>query len=320
MSTEVETGTHRTEKTSLTKIKDAVYQFLSKEKVLGALTIGPAIILYIIVSLVPIGWAFAASFHEVGAFSPTWEFVGLDNYFAVIDDPKFIKSNFTGAVFAGGSVLVQVIFGVGFALVLNKEFKYNRIVRAIGLTPYLIPTVIVGFLALWMSNQQWGVINRLLLDAGMIEHGIAWFSRPDTVMPALVLTNSWKFSIFVTIMVLARLQGIPEGFYEAASMAGATPFQKFRDITLPNIKNILFIVVLLRGVWMFNKFDIIWSLTRGGPAGATTTVPVYAYNQAFQSYSLGRASAVSVLLFLLLVVAAILYFRVFKPSEEVRVE
>jgi len=139
-------------------------------------------------------------------------------------------------------------------------------------------------------------------------------------MLAVIVTNSWKFSIFVTIMVLARLQGIPDGFYEAASVAGATPYQQFRDITLPNIKGIIFIVLLLRGVWMFNKFDIVFVLTGGGPLSETRTIPIHAYQVAFNQFRLGRAAAISTLLFGMLIVAAIIYFKGFEPSKGVRVE
>jgi multiple sugar transport system permease protein len=175
-------------------------------------------------------------------------------------------------------------------------------------------------MALWMGNAQWGVINALLQDFGLIDEYIPWFASLDLTMLAVILTNSWKFAIFVTIMVLARLQSIPEGYYEAARMSGATTYQQFRDITLPNLKNVILIVLLLRGVWMFNKFDIIWVLTNGGPGDRTTTAPIFAYMRAFLDYSLGEAAAISTVLFSFLAVVAAIYFWYFEPHKEVRVQ
>ncbi|WP_156587152.1 carbohydrate ABC transporter permease [Halorubrum sp. CBA1125] len=113
---------------------------------------------------------------------------------------------------------------------------------------------------------------------------------------------------------------IPEGYYDAARVCGASRWQKFRDITLPNLKGVIFIVVLLRGIWMFNKYDIIAVMTNGGPGDATQTAPIYAYKLAFQSYNLGESAAVSVILFGILIVAAVIYFRVLEPESEVRTE
>jgi multiple sugar transport system permease protein len=171
-----------------------------------------------------------------------------------------------------------------------------------------------------MGNSNWGIINQLLVRAEIIDSHIAWYADQQWTMLAIVLTNSWKFTIFVTIMVLARLQSIPEGFYEAAQMAGASRIQMFRDITFPNIKNVILIVLFLRGIWMFNKFDIIWILTAGGPGDATTTAPIFAYELGFLSRDLGGAAATSVILFVFLAIIGILYFIVLKPSEAVRVE
>ncbi|MFC6989704.1 carbohydrate ABC transporter permease [Haloplanus sp. GCM10025708] len=287
---------------------------------LAAITILPALGLFAFVNLIPILWAVSASFFEISAFSPEWIWNGTQNYVQLFGSSAFWASLGRSLVFAGGSVAVQLTFGIVVALLVNREFKYATLIRALAMLPYLIPTAVLGFIALWMGNSQFGIINQILVQLGFITDPIAWFGNPDLAMIAVILTSSWKFSIFVTIMVLARLQSIPEGLYEAATVAGATPFQKFRDITLPNIKGVIFIVLLLRGVWMFNKFDIIYVLTQGGPAGATTTSAIYAYNVAFVNTSLGQAAAVSTVLFIMLAGAAAVYFYVFEPSQEVRVE
>jgi len=288
--------------------------------VLAAVTVIPAAILFTFVNLLPIGWAVTAGFFEISAFSPEWAWNGIENYIYTLNDAAFWGSLWRSVVFAGGSVAIQVVFGTVIALIVNRDFKFAALIRAIAMLPYLIPTAILGFIALWMANSQFGIINQILVQLGLIESNIAWYGNSDLAMWSVIVTSSWKFSIFVTIMVLARLQSIPEGYYEAATIAGATWFQKFRDITLPNLKGVLFIVILLRGIWMFNKFDIIYVLTKGGPVNKTTTSAIYAYNTAFVTTALGRAAAISTLLFVILIAAALIYFYKFEPANEVRTE
>jgi multiple sugar transport system permease protein len=300
--------------------QQSAYEFLSRRYVLAVLTIVPATVLFLFVNVVPIVWAVVGSFYEIPAFSPVWSWAGLDNYASILRNPEFYATLRRSIVFALGSVAVQLVLGTAVALLLNRSFRGSTLARAIMMLPYLIPTAVLGFIALWMGNSQFGIINQILVQFGLIAEKFPWYGNTDTAMIAVVLTSSWKFTMFVTIMVLARLQSIPEGLYEAAAVMGATGFERFRDITLPNLKGVIFIVVLLRGVWMFNKFDIIYVLTRGGPREVTTTVPIYAYKVAFNQLSLGRAAAISTLLFVMLVGVAFLYFRVLEPEQEVRVE
>jgi multiple sugar transport system permease protein len=305
---------------SYLKYQKRAYDVLSDKRVMMVLTIVPATLLFIFINVVPIGWAIAGGFFEIPAFSPTWDWAGLSNYQQILTNGEFWTTIRRSIVFAGGSVGLQLVVGTGFALLLNRSFRGSTFVRAIMMLPYLIPTAILGFIALWMGNSQFGIINQVLVNLGLITEKFPWYGNEATAMIAVILTNSWKFSIFVTIMVLARLQSIPSGLYEAAKVMGATPFERFRDITLPNLKGVIFIVLLLRGIWMFNKFDIIYVLTRGGPRGITTTAPIYAYKVAFNQLQLGRAAAISTLLFVMLIAGAIIYFRVLEPEQEVRVE
>lgn len=304
----------------LRQYRDSLFEFLSKRYVMIALTILPAFLLYTFITIIPVGWAFVASFFSVPTFGTTWTFVGLENFKTVIESSAFWQSLWRSVLFAGGSVAVQLVLGVAFAVVINRQFKYASLIRATVMLPYLIPTAVLGFIALWMGDGQWGIINWIPIRLGLIESGIPWFGSLELAMVAVILTSSWKFTIFVTIMVLARLQSIPEGYYEAARMAGASSYQRFRDVTLPNLKGVIFIVLLLRGVWMFNKFDIIYVLTQGGPGDATTTAPLYAFEVSFPQGQLGVGSAISVLLFLLLAVVAVIYFVTLEPGKEVRVE
>jgi len=317
----MDTGlTRQVNRESWNSYKESLFEFLSRRYVFIALTIVPTALLFTFINLIPIGWAIYGSFHEIPLLSPEWTVVGFEHYEAILSDPEFWTVLYRSVLFAGGSVALQLVVGVGFALLLNRSFKFEYIIRALVLLPYTIPTAVLGFLALWMMNSQWGIINQILVQLGLLQSSIPWFANPDLAMISVIVMNSWKFSIFVTIMVLARLQSIPDGYYEAAELAGANAYQRFRDITLPNLKGVIFIVLLLRGVWMFNKFDIIWVLTNGGPGQATETAAIYTFRTALFQNNLGKAAAVSTILFVMLVVAAVIYFYVLEPEKEVRVE
>lgn len=300
--------------------KVRVFEFLSRTKVMGSLTFLPVLLLLAFVYAIPIGWVVFGSFHSISAFSPDWEWVALENYTALFADSAFRQSLWRSVVFAVGSVVLQLVAGIALALLVNRSFKFKYLARTIVMLPYMVPTVVVGIVALWMGNSQYGIVNQLAARLGLIQSYITWFGSTDLTMLVVIVTGSWKFTIFVTIMVLARLQSIPDDYYEAAAMCGATAWDKFRDITLPNLKSVVFIVLLLRGVWMFNKFDLIWVTTRGGPQDLTTTAPVFAYEQGFVGGDLGVAAAVSVILFVILAVVATIYFAVLNPSEGVAVE
>jgi multiple sugar transport system permease protein len=319
MATDFST-TQETVRERRTRYRDTVYRFLSDRKVMAGFTILPALLLFVFITLGPILWAIAAGFYEIPVFSPEWEFVLFDNYVELLGESVFWVTLWRSVVFAAGSTALQLVAGTGIALLINRKFRFASLVQTVVILPYMIPTAVLGFMALWMGNAQWGVINRVLIDLGVLNGPFSWFGRHSTAMIAVILTSSWKFTIFVTIMVLARLQSIPTDHYEAARVAGASHYQAFRDITLPNLKSVIFIVVLLRGVWMFNKFDIVWVLTGGGPGDATRTAPVYAYELAFGLTRLGKAAAMSTLLFIFLASVALVYFRVLQPAQEVRTE
>lgn len=300
--------------------RERLEAFLSQRWVMVAMTVLPVLLLFSFINLFPIAWAISAGFFEIPLHNPEWSWVGIQHYVALASDAAFRQSLWLSVVFAVGSVVLQLVAGVGLALVISKDFKFDKVVRAIMFLPYLIPTAILGFAAIWMTNSQWGIINYMLIYAGLIDNTIPWLGSESLAMFSAIVISSWKYTIFVTIMVVARLQGIPHGYYEAANVAGANAWQRFRDITLPNLKGVIFIVVLLRGIWMFLKYDIIWILTRGGPDNATRISALYAYETAFNFNQLGQAAAISTVLFLLLVGVAIAYFVVLEPEQEVRVE
>ncbi|UWG51929.1 ABC-type sugar transport system, permease component [Halalkaliarchaeum sp. AArc-CO] len=301
--------------------KDALYEFLSQRYMMIALTVLPVFLLFTLILAFPILWAVGASFHDIHAFDPEWTWVGVENYVHYLfADSVFWESLGLSAAFAVVSVTLHVTIGTAVALLLNYTFPYKKFVSAVLFLPFLIPTAILGFGVGYMMNSTFGIVNWTLVDLGILETTRPWFGNPDTALYVVAAVNSWKFYALVTIMVYARLQSIPKEHYETAKIMGANAWERFRDITLPNLRGVLFLVILLDGIWMFFKFDIIWILTGDGPSDSTRISVIYAYQIAFERTALGDAAAISVLLFLIVGAGALTYFYVLEPEEEVRAE
>ncbi|WP_049979877.1 carbohydrate ABC transporter permease [Halolamina rubra] len=284
-----------------------------------ALCLTPALALYVLVAILPMVWAFNLSLYEVSTLNPVWEWTGPGRLLDIVASGTFQAAFGRSLVFGFGSVAFQIVVGVSLALLVNREFKGAVLARALALLPYMVPAVAIGMVGQFMLNAQYGIINLVLIRVGILNNPVAFLGLPETAMATVMVVGSWKFAVFVTLLTLARLQSIPENFYEGATMCGANAYQKFRDVTLPRIKNVILIAALLRTLWMFNKFDIIYIMTRGGPGETTTTIPLHAYEVAFNQYRLGEAAGIAALMFVFLALWSIVYFRVARPEEEVRV-
>ena len=279
----------------------------------------PALLFLTVVAYLPILYAIGISFFKKTAFSPTMSWAGIRNYSFILGEAEFWAALGRSIVFTVGSVLVQLIWGGGVALLLNRTFRGMTAIRSLFILPYLLPTIVVALVFQWLLNQEYGVINQILLQAGMVKTPINFVGGLDTAMYSVIGTASWQYGSFVALMVLARLQAIPQRLYEAARVCGAGTLRCFWDVTLPNLKTTIVLLALLRGIWMFNKFDIIWLITRGGPLKATETLPLYAYRLAFEEFDFGIAASACTVMFLVLVVGSIVYFKLFDPTKEVEV-
>jgi multiple sugar transport system permease protein len=269
----------------------------------------PATLLLGALTVYPVAYGVWISFFSKHSFFPEQSFVGLANYLAVFADEEFWRALRLGLVYSLSTIALQLVLGVGAALLLNEAFAGRGLVRAVAIFPYVVPTVVAVIIWKWLLNSQFGVVNHLL---GV---QVSWMGR-DWIMVSLILVSVWQFFPFVLLAVLARLQTIPPELYEAAKVDGANALRRFVHITLPQLAGVLFVVVLLRSIWMFTKFDTPWLMIQGG--GAETyirTLPVYTYLRTFGYYEAGRGSAMAVLMFLMLAAAAALYFRYWRREE-----
>jgi ABC-type sugar transport system permease subunit len=236
--------------------------------------------------------------------------VGLDNFTRIFEDPLFWESFGQALVWTGWSILLQTVIGVGMALLLHTSLPGIAVFRGLLLFPYIVPTVVIALNWRWIFNSEIGIVNHALLQLGLIDQNIAWLSTPSMAMTSAILLNVWKYTPFVVICVLARLQTIPTELYDAAKVDGARAWRRFLDITLPMLREVLVVVIVFRTIWTFNKFEEIYLLTRGGPGTSTFNLAVYAFEEGMANLRLGVAAATGVVMIALLLVGTIIYVRV----------
>jgi multiple sugar transport system permease protein len=287
------------------------------QQVAGILTIAPAFVLILGLIVYPVAYSIWLSLLEKHSFFPQEKFIGLDNYFYLWQDEEFWTSFWLGTVYSFWTILFQLLLGVAAALILNESFVGRGLVRGIVLFPYMIPTIVAVILWKWLLNDTYGVVNYWLFALGIVRDPIS-FLGTDHIMLSTIAMSVWQFFPFVLLSVLARLQTIPEELYEAAKVDGATPVRRFLHITLPQIRGILFVVILLRSIWMFTKFDTVWLMGEGAGAGRfIRTLPVYAYMRTLTYYQAGLGAAIAVIMFAILVVCTVLYFGLFREEADV---
>ncbi len=288
---------------------------MRKSALVGWLLLAPSLLLLGGLVVFPILYNVWLSLFDKHAFLPAQAFVGLKHYQYFSTDAEFWSSFRHGVVYAGATIALQLAVGVPAALLLNEAFRGRTLLRGVVLFPYMIPTIVAVMLWKWLLNDSYGLINHYLVATGLSTTPIAWLG-PDWIMTSLVVTSVWQFFPFVVVTYLARLQTIPPELYEAATVDGASAWRRFLHVTLPQTAAVLFVIVLLRSIWMFTKFDTVWLLAgEGGVSRYIRTLPVYAYARSFTYLQAGMGAALAVIMFAMLLAATAVYFRVFRTEE-----
>ena len=268
----------------------------------------PALVVVLAVIVFP--WVFTIwmSLNEWKVGSPT-TFVGLANYLRLPQDPRFVEAVGHTLVYTALSVLLPLIFGTFAAVVFHANFAGRGLMRGIFIMPMMATPVAIALVWTMMFHPQLGVLNYLLSLVGIPPQ--LWVFHPSTVIPSLVLVETWQWTPLVMLIVLGGIAAIPTEPYESAQIDGANLWQMFRYITLPLVMPFLFIAAMIRMIDAVKSFDIIFAITQGGPGSASETINLYLYSVAFSYYDLGYGSAIAVILFLLVVALAalLLYLR-----------
>jgi multiple sugar transport system permease protein len=282
----------------------------------GLALIAPAVLLFLVLIAYPLVAALALSFFKIYTPTLSGPFVGFDNYVALLGSGEFWKALRVSFIYAGSTLALQLVVGIAVALMLHQGLFMRSLARSLVLFPYLLSTVVAVLVWQWLFNDLYGMLNHLLLRIGLVATPVDWLGSMPNAMLSVILVSTWKFFPFVVIAVLARLQSIPISLYEAAMIDGAGPWARFWDVTLPQLRGVLMVVILLRAIWDFKEFDLIFLLTGGGPVTSTQTLPILVYREAFPLSQMGMAATIALCMLAIMVVAMIAYMRRYGRDEE----
>jgi multiple sugar transport system permease protein len=275
--------------------------------------IAPTLVLMAVFLVYPIGSVVYYSLQRYNVTQP-WKngFAGLDNFRQMLfDDPLFWQSLLFSAKWVFVEVGLQLVLGLVLALIVNETFIGRGVARAMVFSPWAVSGVLTTGIWILLYNPSTGIFQQLA-QWGIGDPGTSVLGDPATVFPATVVTELWRGVPFFAILLLADLQSIPKDLYEAASVDGAGRWRRFISVTLPHLRDAIVLSTLLRAVWEFNNVDLIYTLTGGGPANQTTTLPLYVARKAVDSHDFGYGSALTVAGFVILLFFSILYLRVSK--------
>lgn len=276
---------------------------------LGLLLIAPTIVVFCAVIVYPLLAAVYLSLFQL--YTPTLEggFVGISNYRELLARGEFWISLRNTLLWTAGTLSLQIVLGIGMALMLHQNVWFRSLARSLILFPYFVSTVVAVLVWRWLFNDLYGILNHLLIGAGVMDMPADYLGAMPNAMISLILVGAWKYFPFVVIAVLARLQTIPDALYEAARIDGAGPIARFFDVTLPQLRDVLVVIVLLRAIWDFKEFDLIYLLTGGGPVISTQTLSLLVYKEAFALNQMGMAAAYAVVMMAIMLVFMIVYIR-----------
>jgi len=272
----------------------------------------PALIILAGVIGYPVVDAVIVSFSNQSLVYPANAFVGGANYKQLYHDPLFWQSLRNTVIYTGVSVVVALLLGLILALVLERLTGPWRFIRAVLLTPWAVPVIVVAFLFEFMFTSPGGITNSLLEQTGIIGSPIPWLTSPTWAMAAVIIANVWMQAPFFLLIFTAALGGVPNEVIEAARIDRAGTWSMVARIKLPYLSSAALVGALLMIIQNFNNFPLIWAMTQGGPAYGTTTLVIYVYELAFTSFKLGYASAIGVVWLVLLIIIASLFIRVLR--------
>ncbi len=280
------------------------------------LAILPGFLLIAAVIFYPIVNTFWLSLHDVKLIG-TGRFLGLDNYRTLTRDPLFWQVVRQTFLWTFSSVMLKLILGMSLGLLLNQKFRGRKVFRALLLVPWAMPLVAAAIVWRWMYDANFGYLNDLLRQIGLIDEPVVWLGGQNSAFAAAVVTDAWTGLPFMAFVFLAGLQGIDRTLYEAAKIDGAGAWGRFLYVTLPQLAPVTLVATLVSSIWTFNSFNIVYALTGGGPLNSTDIMVTYTYTQAFDRLQFGLAAALATVTFLILLVFSLVYVRLYGRENTV---
>jgi multiple sugar transport system permease protein len=272
------------------------------------LLIAPAVLLLLFFQVVPIVIGANASFRDWTLNNPKKTWVGFSHYAYVITDPAFLQVALPNTfLFMALSVSGALVLGLALALLLNRSFRGQKLVQTVLLLPLMVAPVIAAIMIRWMFNDQFGIVNVVLEALGF--EGQPWLAQRWSAFAVILLTDIWLWTPWFTLLLLAGLQSLPREPFEAAAIDGTTPWRVFWYLTLPMLRPVIAVCVVIRAIDAFRTFDIVWTLTGGGPARSTELFSLYAYVHAFLNLDFGRGSAAAIIGGLIILVVGVALYR-----------
>ncbi|MDH7802000.1 multiple sugar transport system permease protein [Rhizobium sp. AN70] len=284
------------------------------DRSLAVLLLAPAAILLSLIIVYPVARLVYTSFFSLSLTSglPA-EFIGFENYTAMLDDPIFWETTWNTVLITLITVPGALFMGLGLALLANLPFSMQWPMRLSLLIPWALPLSFAGLIFAWFFHYEYGVVNDVLNRLGF--EGVIWFNSPNWAFAAICLTIIWKTSSFMALMILAGLQTIPRSLYEAADVDGAGKFRQFFEITLPLLKPSIVVALIFRTITALQTFDIPYMMTGGGPGTSTTTLAMYIHQNTVSFLDLGYGSALAVMMFALSMCVTAVYLRIIRTKD-----
>ncbi len=282
----------------------------------GRFFLVPALLIIAFVLLFPIIQTIVLSFgRNSTSIFYDYEFAGLANYQRLLKTPRFITSLNNTIVFTAVTVPIELVVGIGLALVLNRQFRGKGLVRMAVLFPWALPTALNALIWRWMFNTEFGLFNSILTDTGLAVERINWLGAIPTAMASMMFVSIWKTSSFMALLLLAGLQTIPDDLYEAGNVDGTNRWTAFRHLTLPLLRPAIMVSVLLRTMDAMRTFELPFNLTDGGPLTSTETLSLYSYRAIFQYVNFNLGSAAIIIQFIIILAISIIYIFTLRSAD-----
>ncbi|MDR0784151.1 MAG: sugar ABC transporter permease [Propionibacteriaceae bacterium] len=280
------------------------------------LLISPSLLIILGVLIIPIIYSLVVSFAWLNPADRSLDFVGLDNYQAMLTDQSYRKSMALTVLFTVITVILEMTLGIAIAMVLNRPFKGRGFLRGLMILPWALPGVVNAILWKWIFNANYGPLNAALFQLGVIDQYKVWLGEPVSAFGAIVIASLWKETPYVILLTIAALATIPKDLYESAEIDGAGPWKAFWRITLPMIRPVVLVLLITKTIWTVQTYDLIYIMTAGGPQNATQFITLLVQRTAFKYQNFGTAAAMSYSVSMLCFFLTYLYIKVFMRGDD----